>query len=331
VDRLVRHVRGGGRVAHVDLVLGTAQPRGCGNSIPIAHASRAPGSSRCAGRWPRRGRSSRSSRPSSRRDGRRCSTRKGKYSSSGPDVERCRSRAPPSAFSASPQDMPGVALVRPGPSGVTTSQIIRPDLRPRRSARSASAGTSWDPGIANHVRPPRSPLKPVIDEPSKPIPSFRAPSISLGCHGKALEMPLEIREPQQQVLDALLLDLLQHVPCAPRGSDVARSLPLDHRQRVVVSSPENRKKTPGRRTTRPKASSPRMWRKSTPRGVDIFQPERLQLSVALRVPLAGPEDRETDRNRGEHGRRSRAEGPHVRPTPARAPWRIWARFPAQAL
>ena len=66
-------------------------------------------------------------------------------------------------------------------------------------------------------------LKPVIDEPSKPIPSSSAPSTSLERDREALQMPLDVGEPEEEVVDALLLDLLQHGRLAA-GFDVARFL-----------------------------------------------------------------------------------------------------------
>ena len=49
-------------------------------------------------------------------------------------------------------------------------------------------------------------LKPVIDEPSKPIPSSSAPSSSLGVIAKLFRCPSRSVNQQEHELDALLLD-----------------------------------------------------------------------------------------------------------------------------
>src|SRR5262245_55255758 len=62
-------------------------------------------------------------------------------------------------------------------------------------------------------------LKPVIDEPAKPIPSSRAASSSLGgtatdlarADRERLQVPLEVGEPEQEELDPVVLDPLESV------------------------------------------------------------------------------------------------------------------------
>ena len=69
------------------------------------------------------------------------------------------------------------------PSGLTTSQIIRPTFEP-----SACPWSSTGRGMISNVSGSGIAtmsdssilLKPVIDEPSKPMPSSSAPSISAG-------------------------------------------------------------------------------------------------------------------------------------------------------
>ena len=75
------------------------------------------------------------------------------------------------------------------------SQIIRPVMPSGRTRKVSGSGiaTMSDSSIA---------LKPVMDEPSKPMPSSRAPSTSLDRDREALEMPLEIGEPEQDVVDS---------------------------------------------------------------------------------------------------------------------------------
>ena len=89
-------------------------------------------------------------------------------------------------------------------------------------------------------------LKPVIDEPSKPIPSSSAASISLRSDREALQVPLEVGEPEEHVRDLLLLDLLQHLLARLR---VGRRpvLALDHRHAVVLLRCENTKRPRGSR------------------------------------------------------------------------------------
>jgi hypothetical protein len=72
------------------------------------------------------------------------------------------------------------------PSGVTTSQIIRQTF-----VSPSLQGISWNvPGSGIATMSDSSiALKPVIDEPSKPIPSSSAPSSSLGVTAKLFRCP----------------------------------------------------------------------------------------------------------------------------------------------
>ena len=92
-------------------------------------------------------------------------------------------------------------------------------------------------------------LKPVIDEPSKPMPSSSAPSISLGRDREALQMPLDVREPEQDELDALVLDPLEHVLARAAGSLVALSTVSTF---VLLRIDPRNAKSPGRNCPRPR-------------------------------------------------------------------------------
>jgi hypothetical protein len=87
------------------------------------------------------------------------------------------------ALERATQDVARIAVVRL-PVGVTTSQIIR-------ATRTSPFGMSWKvvgSGIAT-MSDSSIALKPVMDEPSKPIPSSSAPSSSAGVIEKLFRWP----------------------------------------------------------------------------------------------------------------------------------------------
>ena len=109
----------------------------------------------------------------------------------GTDVERVEAHAPASArarFRSAKRGSPSYGE----PSGVTTSQIIRATFAPIACPCSSSGrGMSWKlagSGIAT-MSDSSIALKPVIDEPSKPIPSFSASFISEGVIANDLSAP----------------------------------------------------------------------------------------------------------------------------------------------
>ena len=72
------------------------------------------------------------------------------------------------------------------PSGVTTSQIMRPTF----VSPSFHGISRYVPGSGIAIMSDSSiALKPVIDEPSNPMPSSRAPSISLGVTANDFRCP----------------------------------------------------------------------------------------------------------------------------------------------
>ena len=105
-------------------------------------------------------------------------------------------------------------------------------------------------------------LKPVIDEPSKPIPSSSAPSISDGRHGERLEVALEVGEPEQDVLDLLVAERLEHrsprrdarrravLGLHHRGAARRRARPRSRHQR----SPPSKRQKPRARLIRARGS-----------------------------------------------------------------------------
>ena len=98
-------------------------------------------------------------------------------------------------------------------------------------------------------------LKPVIDEPSKPMPSSSAPSISDGVIAKLFRCP-SMSVNQKRTYSTPSFSICLRRPCAPPGSDVARSLlsiiatfgcssrkmkrPQEPRAGAEASSPQNR-------------------------------------------------------------------------------------------
>ena len=112
-------------------------------------------------------------------------------------------------------------------------------------------------------------LKPVIDEPSKPMPSSSAPSSSLERDREALQVPLDVGEPEKDVLDPLLLTRASTSRRAS-GSDVARALlsimpmarlPLARRSTLTRRAADCYAcyplRTRGRRATAAEATRPR--------------------------------------------------------------------------
>ena len=95
------------------------------------------------------------------------------------------------------------------PFGVTTSQIIRATFE-----RSPSEyGISWNvvgSGIAT-MSDSSIALKPVIDEPSKPMPSSSAPSSSAGVIAKLFRCPSMSVNQRRTKSHLLVLDPLEHV------------------------------------------------------------------------------------------------------------------------
>src|SRR4051812_2308095 len=106
------------------------------------------------------------------------------------------------------------------PFGFTMSQIIRPTLAsPSRVGISryvdgSGIATMSDSSIA---------LNPVIDEPSKPIPSLSAPSISEGVIAKLLRWPsMSVNQKRTYSTPSFSICFMTSLRAA--GSDVARSL-----------------------------------------------------------------------------------------------------------
>ena len=163
-----------------------------------------------------------------------------KYSSSGPTLKVSKPIAPCGRARGA-----GRSAGRPRtacPSGVTTSQIIRatfvsPSFQGIGVNVSGSGiATMSDSSIA---------LKPVIDEPSKPIPSSSAASDLARGDREALQVPLDVGEPEQQELDPLVLDPLQHL--------LAR-LRIARRSRLALDLRHPR--PPFKNTKAPDASAP---------------------------------------------------------------------------
>ena len=91
-------------------------------------------------------------------------------------------------------------------------------------------------------------LKPVIDEPSKPMPSSSAPSDLADRDREALQMPLEIGEPEKHVVDARLLDRREH-PLAGRRVRRRSILALDLRHGFLLARRPTRSLFRARRDT----------------------------------------------------------------------------------
>src|SRR5579885_3653636 len=106
------------------------------------------------------------------------------------------------------------------PSGLTTSQIMRPTLAsPARVGMSlkvegSGIATMSDSSIA---------LKPVIDEPSNPIPSSRAPATSDGVIAKLFRWP-SMSVNQSSTYCTPSCSICSSTCLRAFGSDVARSL-----------------------------------------------------------------------------------------------------------
>src|SRR5438105_5043890 len=171
---------------------------------------------------------------------------KRKYSSSGPTLKvskpicAIRSSARRSTCRGSPS--------YGSPSGLTTSQIIRPTTGspgPEGSSRKVAGSgiaTMSDSSIA---------LKPVIDEPSKPIPSSSASSISLGVIAKLFRCP-SMSVNQRSANSTPSSSIRRKTARRASSLDVARFL----LSTCAMEPPLERKKASGASGT-PEASSPR--------------------------------------------------------------------------
>ena len=144
---------------------------------------------------------------------------KRKYSSSGPTLNVSkpicciRSSARRSTWRGSPS--------YGSPSGLTTSQISRPTtglaLAPPaciRNVAGSGIATMSDSSIA---------LKPVIDEPSKPIPSSSAPAISASVIAKLFRCPSRSVN-QKRTYSTFASSIFASTSRRASGSDVARAL-----------------------------------------------------------------------------------------------------------
>ena len=114
---------------------------------------------------------------------------------------------------------------------MTTSQIIRPtfDSPERHGITTKVAGsgiaTMSDSSIA---------LKPVIEEPSKPIPSSSAPSISSGVIANDFRCPS--RSLNQRSIDSMP-SVLQRASTSRRASSLDVALFLDSTVLAILSPP----------------------------------------------------------------------------------------------
>ena len=194
-------------------------------------------------RWPRPSSSARSSRPR-RASPCPCSSLNRKYSSLGADVERVEAHRL-HALERAPQHVARVAVVRLAVGRDDVADHPATGLaRPGRTRKVSGSGiaTMSDSSIA---------LKPVIDEPSKPIPSSSAPSTSRGRDREALQVPLEIREPEQHELDA---SRLRSAP-APRTRLPGSLVALGADSTAAINSSFRKTKAPGAGVA-PEATSP---------------------------------------------------------------------------
>ena len=118
-----------------------------------------------------------------------------------PDVERVEAHLL-HALDGSPQDVARVAFV-----GLSVRRDDVADHPPHLRAVALGVGHELEGrriGIAT-MSDSSMALKPVIDEPSKPMPSSSASSISEG-GSRSSSGDLEVGEPQEDEVDALLLD-----------------------------------------------------------------------------------------------------------------------------
>ena len=106
-------------------------------------------------------------------------------------------------------------------SGVTTSQNMRPT--PCSSGRHGSTANVLGSGIAI-MSDSSIALKPVIEEPSKPMPASNASSSSADVDRERLQLPEDVREPEADEADLALLherlDVLRGlrpIRCHPAG------------------------------------------------------------------------------------------------------------------
>ncbi len=131
-------------------------------------------------------------------------------------------------------------------------------------------------------------LKPVIDEPSKPIPSSSALLDLGGRDREALQVTLEVGEPQEDEVDALLLDSFEDTASLRRIArrPVSRLCHLRH-----LSSSKNAK-SPGRRCPRPRRLKRRC--QSTGAGRTVAE-LRLTAVMAYRPSVQGEGGRQHER------------------------------------
>ena len=158
-------------------------------------------------------------------------------------------------------------------------------------------------------------LKPVIDEPSKPIPSSSARLDLARRDREALQVPLDVREPQEQEVDPLLLDPPEHAACAPpdRSSPSAPALDLRH------ALPPFKHKSPGAPGA-PEAPSPHELR-SVYSSRLAGQPFELGLAAMVRDRAAVERERRSDHERAAA---SAARMPQTLPiTPSTGPPPAW--------
>ncbi len=164
---------------------------------------------------------------------------KRKYSSSGPtlNVSKPSLRIRSSARRRTYRGSPSYGL----PSGVTTSQIIRPTFdSPERHGMTTNVSGS---GIAT-MSDSSIALNPVIDEPSKPIPSSSAPSSSSGVIAKLFRCPS--RSVNQRSIDSIPSVLhFARTCCRVSSLDVARFF-----DSICAISPPQKRKKPRARTVR---------------------------------------------------------------------------------
>src|SRR5215212_4775154 len=101
-------------------------------------------------------------------------------------------------------------------------------------------------------------LKPVIEDPSKPIPSSSAPSISLGVIAKLFRCPSRSVN-QKRTYSTPSSRICARTRRRASGSDVALCLLSIIAMRPFLPEPESQEneKAPGRRSGAPEASSPR--------------------------------------------------------------------------